>query len=263
MGLGMMGPAEIKEEKEEEVQRLKDDKKREAGLAEGRGENVERNPPENELESGERSASPAGSSSRSASATDLRNASGSPRRGSKSSTKPPAKPPAIFIHARPTGRRRDSIRRKVLTPSAKDTSRSHPGDEEGDLNESEEDITEEEAGRASASEGLPAPTAVRGRPSGASTNASVSTSTSSTNLLQTRSPSPSRTGPAIRFADETAPSSDTVPSGQKAYGNRSPSGGNSSLAMYRTSSVQSNASQKSEKSESESRGLKFLLPGRR
>ncbi len=266
MGLGMMGPAELREIEAEESEKIKDNEKREEGLAEGTGEQKNTDPSENDLESEGRSASPAESSSKEASTSGRRDASASPRRASKSSMKPPA----IFIHARPTGRRRNSIRRKVLAPSNKERSQSPFDPEGGGVEEIDEDEAEEEYGRPSSSH--LAPPAMRGRPSGTSTNSSASTLTSTTNLVQTRSGSPTRGVPAIRFADETAPSSDTVPSGLKAYGLRSPSGGNSSLAMHRTSSVQSNASQssvqsnssqRSERREGERRGLKSLFSSRR
>jgi hypothetical protein len=225
------------------LEKQQDNKRREAGLAEGRPDNGQYDSPDATEDHAETSASGAAAASQ-------RSDSHPPRRSSKGS----AKPSTIFIHSRPNARRRDSLRRKgVAGTTARDRSKSprepqpleDPNEEEEVAEESDDEAHTPDSSRL-------APPGLRGR-------SSASSDVTGTDVTPVRSSSPVRPAPAIRFATETAQSSDTVPSGMKAYG-RSPSGGNSGLAMYRSSSVQSDTSQRSEK---ESSRRKFRLPGRK
>ncbi len=271
MRLGMMGPKEIQEDEDEELQRIKDNKKREKNM--GHYRESEETEDINDVDTKQSPAKRAGGKKAvdrmeptdweeegtvSNERSNDRSAAPSARRASVGNTRAPA----VFIHARPSGRRRDSIRRKILTNSHANTERDRSRSPAAGQTVTEED-TEEIDEDAGDGETVSAPEVAhlsrsssrkmdqqtsRGRPVLSPAGSTISSRSNASNQYPPRPASPTRPT-AIRFATETAPSSDTVPSGMKAYGTRSPSGGNAGLAMYRSSSVQSTDSQKSDKSK--------------
>jgi hypothetical protein len=152
------------------------------------------------------------------------------------------RPPAIYIHPRPYGRRRESVRHQVFGNKRQNSGSASPASERRDS-----DLL-----------APPSPRYGRGRPIlNQSDNSSTSTQTTRTG---NRDVSPSKPV-GLRFAPGTAQSSETAPG--PSYYKRSPSGGNPALAMTRTASVQSNASAAAgeEESEEKPKGQTFYNRG--
>lgn len=174
-----------------------------------------------------------------------------------------AKPSVVYIHPRPSGRRRESIRQQVFgkhptghgssatTSIMRTTSPS-----------SSRDVTARSS--VNSTSGLLHPDSAhqgRGRPilspktssSNKSNKSSSGTNDSNSNegnsprhRARDVSPSTSTRAPGIRFAPDTAESSETAPGPNSGfYANRRNRDPNPSLAMARTSSIQSNSSLRS------------------